>query len=242
MSIKTYGAKTMIRISKKRVVLIILAAGVIITLGWQLSLLMVSASPLTETDARKLVKEMYGGEIETVKKTNAAFYVTLQSENRHYNVTVDEKSGEILKVEKKEHKQKEQQLTETEIKRLIQQSYPGKIEQLEKKLEDNEHFYFAVVRKDSVETQLKIHPLSGKIVESSNKKVDIQEDSVHGITEQEARKIALKQINGVVDDVDIEVSDGLNYYLVEVERDKEKEAIVQINAITGEVLSITWDD
>ncbi|GIN91014.1 PepSY domain-containing protein [Siminovitchia terrae] len=32
------------------------------------------------------------------------------------------------------------------------------------------------------------------------------------------------------------------YYLVEVERDKEKEATVQINAITGEVLSITWDD
>ncbi len=229
------------KIFTKRILLIVLTAGVIIALIWQLSISMVSAQPLSEADASKLVRDLYGGEIAAIKKTNDHFYIRLQSEIGLYDITIDQKSGEILGIEKKESDKSEQQLTVPEVKQLIKKDYPGKIEQLEKRSENGQFFYFAIVRNGAVETTIKLNPVSGEIVESS-KKTDTKEETVHGITEKEAIKIALNQVKGVVEDVDLEESDGLYYYLVEVEQDKEREATIQINSITGEILSITWDD
>lgn len=62
------------------------------------------------------------------------------------------------------------------------------------------------------------------------------------LTKEDAARIALQKVNGTVDDIDLEQSDGLTYFLVEVEREHTKDAIVQINAISGEVMSITWED
>ncbi|WP_212934220.1 PepSY domain-containing protein [Robertmurraya siralis] len=68
-----------------------------------------------------------------------------------------------------------------------------------------------------------------------------QKEQTH-ISKEEAISIALSQVKGEIDDVDIEQSNGLNYYLVEIETNNDREATVQINAISGEVMSITWDD
>lgn len=62
------------------------------------------------------------------------------------------------------------------------------------------------------------------------------------ITEEEAAAIALKTVEGKVDDIDLIQSDGVAYYLVEIDREDGEDGTVQINAITGEVKSVTWDD
>lgn len=63
------------------------------------------------------------------------------------------------------------------------------------------------------------------------------------ISEKEAIKIALKQVPGEVDDVDFYRKNNQVYYLVEIEVDDEREeAVIQVHAITGAVMSITWDD
>ncbi|WP_432353914.1 PepSY domain-containing protein [Sporosarcina sp. A2] len=65
------------------------------------------------------------------------------------------------------------------------------------------------------------------------------------LTEQQAVQIALRQLNGEVDDVDfVNTSDG-GYYLVEIEIDVDDgpdEATYQIHAISGKIMSVTWDD
>ncbi|VDG98337.1 Peptidase propeptide and YPEB domain [Lysinibacillus sphaericus] len=65
------------------------------------------------------------------------------------------------------------------------------------------------------------------------------------LTEQQAIQIALRQLNGEVDDVDfVETSEG-GYYLVEIEIDVDEgpdEATYQIHAISGKIMSVTWDD
>lgn len=65
------------------------------------------------------------------------------------------------------------------------------------------------------------------------------------LTEQQAIQIALRQLNGEVDDVDfVKTSEG-GYYLVEIEIDVDDgpdEATYQIHAISGKVMSVTWDD
>lgn len=62
------------------------------------------------------------------------------------------------------------------------------------------------------------------------------------LTEDEAAQLALQHIPGEVDDVDWKQVDGTGFYLVEIDLEDGREAIVQIHAITGEVMSVSWDD
>lgn len=68
------------------------------------------------------------------------------------------------------------------------------------------------------------------------------------LTEKEAEKIAAKSLAGAgskVEDTDADLrteDDGQAYYLVEVELEDGREASVQIHAISGKVLSTTWDE
>lgn len=62
------------------------------------------------------------------------------------------------------------------------------------------------------------------------------------ITEKKAIELALAQVAGVVEEVELERSGNKRYYLVEIETAEGKEAQVQINAASGKVMSITWGE
>lgn len=69
------------------------------------------------------------------------------------------------------------------------------------------------------------------------------------ISEQQAAKIGLAQLPagvvGEVDDVDFEESAGGGYYLVQIDIDTDDdldEVTYQVHAITGKVLTVSWDD
>lgn len=61
------------------------------------------------------------------------------------------------------------------------------------------------------------------------------------LTETEAIEIALTEVNGRIDNVEIDEEDGLIIYEVEIEVAADEEATVIINAYTGDVLSVTFD-
>lgn len=62
------------------------------------------------------------------------------------------------------------------------------------------------------------------------------------ISEDRAIELALAQVAGTVEDVDLERKGDTRYYLVEIETEDGKEAQVQIQAASGKVMSITWGD
>lgn len=65
--------------------------------------------------------------------------------------------------------------------------------------------------------------------------------AVKPLTEQQISTIARSQFSGEVDDIEfVDTNDG-GYYNVDIEND-EDEATLQIHALTGEVLTITYDD
>ncbi len=61
------------------------------------------------------------------------------------------------------------------------------------------------------------------------------------LTRDEAIEIALKEVPGKVEDVELDDEDGIKVYEVEIEVDDDSEATIIINAYTGEILSLTWD-
>ena len=62
------------------------------------------------------------------------------------------------------------------------------------------------------------------------------------LTEQQVIAIAKKQARGTVDDVDFYTTNSGGYYIVEMESDDGDDVTLQIHAITGKILSVSFDD
>ncbi|WP_340021418.1 PepSY domain-containing protein [Paenibacillus sp. FSL K6-1096] len=62
------------------------------------------------------------------------------------------------------------------------------------------------------------------------------------VTEKEAVRLALQEVPGEVDDVDTEMDDSGAFYLVEIHTPDGREAVVQVNAISGSIMSVTWEE
>lgn len=175
---------------------------------------------------------------------NQHYNIELEKQNKLYTINLDAESGKVLKFSEAKATQpapapnSSNELTEEEIRNIILSQVNGAITSLEKKLDKKSPYYQAVVDSLDQRTTILIE-VSGKIISSeSNKK---NEPAKH-LTETEATNIALKQVQGEVDNIWLESNDEQTYYLVEIETPDDQEAVIQIHAITGEVLSVTWDD
>lgn len=62
------------------------------------------------------------------------------------------------------------------------------------------------------------------------------------VTKEHAVKVSLAKVPGTVEDVEYREEDDSRFYLVEIETKDEREATVQVHAITGQIMSLTWDD
>lgn len=62
------------------------------------------------------------------------------------------------------------------------------------------------------------------------------------LSEREASELALAHVYGEVEEVDLRGSDtGVAYYLVEIDIEDGRDAVVQVNAITGAIMSVAWE-
>lgn len=197
------------------------------------------ATPISKEEASKTVEEKYPGEILNIEETNQHFSIDIERETGVYTVILDKKSGEVISLKRTKQVNDVNPnlfLTEEEVKRTLSEKVPGTIISLEQTIQGENVVFEAIVENDDKQQKVTIDGKSGEV-----KEVKIIEPS-RRLTEEEAEQIALQHVPGQVDDVDSVNNNGIVYYLVEVEVDEEKEAIVEINSITGEVKSVTWDE
>lgn len=153
-------------------------------------------------------------------------------------------------------------LTEQEAQAIAEERYTGKVNKIDRnnnlfvmELEKSTGVYELIINRETGEVaslkQIKRkdeamipeeQPKPVAPTESSEPDVQDEGQVAKSLTEQEAAALALKQVAGTVDDVDLENVNGITYYFVDIETTDGREAIVEINAITGEVKSLTWDD
>ncbi|WP_139891132.1 PepSY domain-containing protein [Bacillus sp. D386] len=78
--------------------------------------------------------------------------------------------------------------------------------------------------------------------EKTEEKPTIEEpEAVKPLTEQQVIEIARSKFNGEVDEIEFVGTNEGGYYNVDIET-AEDEATLQIHALTGEILTITYDD
>jgi uncharacterized membrane protein YkoI len=62
------------------------------------------------------------------------------------------------------------------------------------------------------------------------------------VPEDEAVRLALQEVPGELDDVDTGINASGAFYLVEINTSDGREAVVQVNAISGSIMSVTWEE
>lgn len=206
------------------------------------------ADLITAAKAKEIVTEKYAGTIVDMSQADDSFTFTLEREQGMYEIVLDVNSGEIQSVKRtsaaekpKNAESKDNWLSEEDIKTKLSEQVTGTITSIEKVNNGDVPLYKVKVKDDERETVFTIDGQTGEIEKSEPVK---KEEPVKRLTEEQAIRIALKEVAGEIDDVDLKVVDGVTYYFVEVEveAEEDKEAIVQIHAITGKVKSLTWED
>ena len=136
-----------------------------------------------------------------------------------------------------------------EVKKIALQEVNGVVEEIELENESNKAVYEVDIEKDDIDYDLYIDAYSGEIYsvdrDDHNNDDDIDDDNLSNnkntISQADATAIAEKAVNGKVIEIEKDEDDGLIKYEVELNTDRG-EAEVEIDASTGKVLDVEWDD
>ncbi|MFT4412843.1 PepSY domain-containing protein [Fredinandcohnia humi] len=235
---------------RKSTLTIVAVVGILIAtlLIWQLTKTFTSAEPLSENEAGEIVEKMYNGKIGEIKLQGDLYKITFELNTGIYKIFVHRETGEVTNLSRIPQKNQSKELTEETLREIIKKQKSGEIKRIEKKEEQDQLFYYVTVQSAEKESTYKLHGATGEIVDVVTKETPTDSPVTPPttkvrITEEEAKEIALQHSSGVIEEIELEEVNGQLYYFVDVENEQdEEEGTVQIHAISGEVISIVWDD
>jgi uncharacterized membrane protein YkoI len=191
------------------------------------------AETLPEDEIRKQLEEMYEGKVERLSLKGSMYEVELSRSNAVYLAEVDAETGKVLSLF--------QTKEATPIASAGEKEAAPKEEIVEQPIEETDQSQKETTSDSEISKAEIPSPETTEKKPAPPKK----EAQTVLISKKEAIQIALSQLKGEVDDVDfVRTSEG-GYYLVEIEVDNDErgdEAVYQIHAISGKILSVTWDD
>lgn len=208
-----------------------------------------SSKSLTEEELKSVALTKYPGEIIRTTKSENEYEIDMQMENGVYAISMDTNNGTILSLKQiatEEVPLAVETLTEAQIKKKI--ATQGEIQSV-LFINEKNPYYEVVLHKENVEFNLKVDPYNGAIIDSSQSPIEdpVSTENIL-ITEKEALTIAATHLKGTADD-DAELHQPTGqppYYLVEVEiengEEEDREAVVEVDAYTGKVKSVNWEN
>ena len=232
-------------VKKPWVIPLLFSIIILVVVGLYIGSLLKTEKPLSDDEIRSQLEEMYGGTVDSLSLKNGIYVAELTRSGAHYSAKVDGVTGKVLSLDQHSEMEKEspQVLSEEEIRGMIAKKYPGEVKHISLNKNEDPPVYKAEVDHDHALVTVILDAHSGELISEETK--EIPEKNVI-ITRDKAIEIALKQLRGEVDNVSFELTDDGGYYLVEIEQDNDDsddvEAVFQIHAITGKVVSVDWDD
>jgi uncharacterized membrane protein YkoI len=141
-------------------------------------------------------------------------------------------------------------LSTDEVEKIALQEVAGVVEEIELEKKSGKVIYEVDIEKDDVDYDLYIDAYSGEIY-TINRDDDDDDDNLNPsnsgqynkniISQADATAIAERAVNGKVVEIEKNADDGFIKYEVELQTDRG-EAEVEIDASSGKVLEVEWDD
>ncbi|WP_062046568.1 PepSY domain-containing protein [Bacillus sp. JCM 19034] len=212
---------------------------------------------LSENEVEQIIANLYEGELQELIEEDGIYKAKWLTEHGIYHVYVDAYKGEIYDLQTDGGSDidtgelfvdQENVLTINAVFEIVKQFVGDDIQIQAIELENvrNQAVYEVEIVQQSGNGHLTLDAMSGEVLSYtfSENRTDNQNDDKSNatfISVEEAKRIALTEVSGVVDDIDLEESNGRYVYEVEIE-EGEIEAEVIIDAITGDVITIIWED
>lgn len=130
-------------------------------------------------------------------------------------------------------------------KEIVLKEKKGSISEMELEQEAVGWVYEAEVKSKGKEYDYKINADTGEVTkmheDDSNDDGKVNQNQVK-VTMEEAKKIALKEVKGEVNEAELENDDGQAVYKFEIRTEDGREAEVEISAESGETVKTEWED
>lgn len=189
---------------------------------------------LSTDEIKDFVSKQYPGkitEIELDKEFNKKVYeVEVEGEKKEYEIKIDANSGEVLQINEKTPKKAEKK-TETKNNLVVKEKKDTKKQ--DKKQKETRQKNKTEKQKETKQENKSEKQKKQTSNKNKNKKTVIDRD--------EASRIALNQFSGTIEEIELDEDDGRLIYEIEIEAN-DKDAEIEIDAYTGEVLVIEIDD
>ncbi|WYP25237.1 PepSY domain-containing protein [Alkalihalobacillus sp. FSL W8-0930] len=201
-----------------------------------------SDSSLTLEEATEQIEAQYGSSPVEITLDDGVYTAVIERKEGLYKVELSEETGSILSlvlIETNAVQPIGESITASDARELILELLPpsATIKDLELLDVENPPVWEAEVEYMDRDGDIALHAETGEVIRNS-----FEEDlSPSYLSEQDAIDIALQEINGMVDDVDLEESDGRMVYEIEIEnQETDEDVTVIIDAITGQIIQFEY--
>ncbi|MFC4736145.1 PepSY domain-containing protein [Bacillus daqingensis] len=231
----------------KTIRLILIPAAAAAALAALLFLFFQQEEQLEGSAVIEALENRYQADVSNLYLEADGYHASFSTASGEYEALVDPVSGEVLSLEQTRVLEETDEaaspdmLTEEEVRAITEETVSGDMDITAVDLheEGGTPYYDVAFQVDSRSGRLEIDAFSGA--------VDLftleEEAALEPLTEDEAIEIALQEHEGDVDDIDLEEEDGRLIFEIEVENDETGvDADIIIDAYTGEVLSVIYDD
>ena len=220
---------------------------ILVVCGFYIGSLLTKENPLSEIEIKEQLESKYGGTVEEIAQEGDIYKTEMLRNGAVYSAEINAETGQVLSlIQLSEPKEKSPQLIEEEEARnIIAGKYTGEIERISLNKGGDVPIYEVEVAKNQALVTVIVDALAGEIT-SEIVKEELVENVL--ITKEEAVEIALGQLRGEVEYVTFEQTADGGFYLIEIEQDNDDddgddlEAVFQIHAISGEIISVSWED
>ncbi|WP_407974706.1 PepSY domain-containing protein [Bacillus altitudinis] len=196
---------------------------------------------LSEADIKKIIAKDYNGNITNIDLINHKqdYTLTLENSNGIYQIIASSSSGQMKEMKQlKSYQKPNEKNAELQAEEVAVKKVKGTVIQ---KKEKSDRFIFTIQSKKEL-YQVDVEKDTFKVIEAEKKKPTSKEKKLTKITVEEAIQIAVKEVGGTVDDADLETFSGTLVFEVELDLPDGREAEVLVNAYTGDIEGITYEN
>lgn len=199
---------------------------------------------MTTEEVAQQLASMYGGTVGELTFQDGIYSTEITRPGGVYSTQVNAMNGQVLAMTLIEKIEEEapKLLSEQEVQDMMVEKYHNDIERVTLNEDGETPIYEVEVAKNQTLLKVIVNAQTGEVIKEEEQPSSTKNTL---ITREEAIEIALGKLAGEVEYVKFIDNEDGGYYLVEIEQDRDDddlEAVFQINAITGKIISIEWDD
>ncbi|KEP26119.1 PepSY domain-containing protein [Bacillus zhangzhouensis] len=226
---------------KTKMVLALAGCLVILAAFAMLMIQTIDQKVLSEAEIKKIIAKDYNGNITNIDLINHKqdYTLTLENSNGIYQIIASSASGQMKEIKQlKSYQKPNEKNAALQAEEAAVKKVNGTVIQ---KKEKSDRFIFTIQSKKEL-YQVAVDKQTFKVIEAEKKKTTSKEKKLTKITVEEAIQIAIKEVGGTVDDADLETFSGMLVFEVELDLPDGREAEVLVNAYTGDIEGITYEN